>query len=238
MTRQLALDLPVRTARGRADFMAAPSNAAALAAVEGWRDWPGGRLVLVGEAGSGKTHLAEVWAALCPGARLLPAAALSGADIPALASAPLAVEDAGGIAGNATAEAALFHLHNLMGAEGQPLLLTADRAPALWNVRLPDLASRLQAMPVARLEPACDTLLSAVLVKLFADRQIAVAPAVIAWLLPRMERSLSAAAAIVARLDAAALAEGRAVTVPLAAQVLDRAVEGGQDGGPDRPGPT
>jgi DnaA regulatory inactivator Hda len=237
MTRQLALDLPVRTARGREDFLAAPSNTAALAAIEGWRDWPAGRLVLVGEAGSGKTHLAQVWAALCPGARLLPAAALPGADIPSLASTPLAVEDAGRIAGDAATEAALFHLHNLMGAQRQPLLLTAETAPALWPVRLPDLASRLQAMPVARLEPPCDTLLSAVLVKLFADRQIAVAPAVITWLLPRMERSLSAAAAIVARLDAAALAEGRAVTVPLAAQVLDRAGADGQDAGPDLPGP-
>ena len=236
MIRQLALDLPLRSARGRADFFAAPSNATALAAIEGWRDWPGGRMVLVGPEGSGKTHLAEVWAGLCPGAQVLAAADLGRADIPALCAGPLAVEDAGGLAGDARGEEALFHLHNLMGVQGMPLLLTSDRAPAHWPVRLPDLASRLQAMPVAVIEPACDTLLSAVLVKLFADRQIAVAPAVIAWLLPRMERSLSAAASIVARLDEAALAEGRAVTVKLAAQVLDRTGADGQDAGPDRPG--
>jgi chromosomal replication initiation ATPase DnaA len=235
MTRQLALDLPLRTARGRADFFAAPSNAVALAAVEGWRSWPGGRMLLVGPRGSGKTHLAQVWAELCPGARLLPASALPGAEIPALATAPLAVEDAEGLAGDAEGETALFHLHNLMGAQGQPLLLTAGQAPGLWPTVLPDLASRLQAMAVARLEPPCDTLLSAVLVKLFADRQIAVAPALVAWLLPRIERSLSGAADIVARLDAAALAAGRAVTVPLAAQVLDSAGAEGQDDGPAHP---
>lgn len=236
MTRQLALDLPVRTARGRADFFAARSNAVALATIEGWRDWPGGRMVLVGPKGSGKTHLAQVWADCCPGAQVLPAADLPGADIPALAKCPLAVEDAGALAGDAGGEEALFHLHNLMGAQGLPLLLTSDQAPAHWTLRLPDLASRMQAMPVARLEPPCDMLLSAVLVKLFADRQIAVAPTVIAWLLPRMERSLSAAADVVARLDAAALAEGRAVTVPLAALVLDRTGADGQDAGPDLPG--
>lgn len=235
MTRQLALDLPVRAARGRADFLAAPSNAAALAAVEGWRDWPDGRLVLVGPEGAGKTHLVQVWADLCPGARVVAAADLAAADVPALAEGPLAVEGGSAIAGNADGEAALFHLHNLMGAEGQPLLLTDRRAPALWPLDLPDLASRLQAMPVVRLDPPCDTLLSAVLVKLFADRQITVAPAVIAWLLLRMERSLSAAADIVVRLDAAALAEGRAVTVRLAARVLDRTGADGQDAGPDRP---
>ena len=235
MTRQLALDLPLRTARGRADFFAAPSNAAALAAVEGWRDWPGGRMVLTGPEGAGKTHLAEVWADLCPGALLLPARELTGAAIDGLAATPLAVEDAAVLAGDPAGERALLHLHNLMGAEGRPLLLTAAAAPALWPVRLPDLASRLQAMPVARLEAPCDALLAAVLVKLFGDRQIAVAPALIAWLLPRMERSLSAAADIVARLDAAALAEGRAVTVPLAARVLDSGGAEDQDAGSERP---
>ncbi len=236
MIRQLTLDLPVRAAHGRDDFFAAPSNADALAAIEGWRNWPDKRMLLVGPKGSGKSHLVQVWAEACPAARSLAATDLPGTDIPTLAAGPLAVEDCGALAGDLVGETALFHLYNLMGAQGQTLLLTAEQGPGLWPTVLPDLASRLQAMPVVRLDPPCDALLSAVLVKLFADRQIAVAPTLITWLLPRIERSLLAAATVVARLDAAALAAGRAVTVPLAAQVLDTAGTDGQDGTPKRPG--
>lgn len=235
MTRQLAFDLPVRSARGRGDYFAAPSNAAALAAVEGWRDWPDGRLVLVGDAGAGKSHLTQVWLAQCPGARSIPAADLSADGVPALARAPLAVEQADAVAGDPPAERALLHLVNLMGVERQPLLLTARMAPGVWPAVLPDLASRLQAMSLARIEPPCDPLLAAVLVKLFADRQLAVSPALVGWLVQRIERSLAAAADVVASLDAAALAEGRALTLPFALRVLDRSGADGQDGAPVLP---
>jgi len=220
MSRQLSFDLPVRTALGRGDFFVSGANAAAVAAIEGWRGWPLGKLVLSGPKGAGKTHLSHVWAALS-GATLLPSSDLSGADIPALTRAPIVVEDADRIAGNAQAEAALFHLHNLALAEGAALLLTGRTPPARWGVALPDLASRLQATQVARLDPPDDALLSALLAKLFADRQLWPSPETIAFLTRRIERSFDAAQRVVAELDRAALEEQRPLTRALASKVLD-----------------
>lgn len=221
MTGQLAFDLPVRPALGRGDFLVAAPNALALAAIEADGEWPQGKLVLVGPAGAGKTHLAHVWAAAA-GARVITGAELAEADIPALALAGrVAVEDADRIAGDREAEAALFHLHNLLLAEGGRLLLTARTAPRRWGLSLPDLASRVEAASVAAIEAPDDALLAAVLVKLFGDRQLAVAPALIPYLVARMERSFDAANRLVAALDAAALAAGRPVTRALAAAVLD-----------------
>lgn len=221
--RQLAFDLPAPPALRREDFLPAPSNALALRSVDGWRRWPGGKLALVGPPGSGKTHLAHIWAAQA-GAVLLPGGALAGADIARLAAGGrVAVEDASDAAGDPGSERALLHLHNLLLAEGGRLLLTDVAAPARWAVGLPDLASRLAATPTAPLEPPDDTLLAAVLVKLFADRQLSVPAALIPWLVSRMERSLAAARDLVARVDARALAEGRPVNRALAAAVLDTA---------------
>ena len=222
MSRQLAFDLPTRDEMTRAAFFVSPVNALALAAVDGWRDWPGAKMLLVGPAGSGKTHLAHLWAAET-GAALIAAADLAGADLPALAATGrVAVEDADALAGDPAAETALFHLHNLVLPAGR-LLLTATRPPRDWGLGLPDLMSRMQAAPVTRLEPPDDALLSAVLVKLFADRQIAVAPNLIPYLVARMPRSIGAARGLVAALDARALAEGRPITRALAAEILDSA---------------
>lgn len=222
MSRQLAFDLPARDEMTRAAFFVSPVNALALAAVDGWRDWPGGKMLLVGPSGSGKTHLAHLWAAET-GAALIAAADLAGADLPALAAAGrVAVEDADALAGDRAAETALFHLHNLVLPAGR-LLMTATRPPRDWGLVLPDLMSRMQAAPVTRLEPPDDALLSAVLVKLFADRQIAVAPNLIPYLVARMPRSIGAARGLVAALDARALAEGRPITRALAAEILDSA---------------
>jgi chromosomal replication initiation ATPase DnaA len=215
--RQLAFDLAGSEAMTRDDFFVAPSNALALQAVEGWRDWPGRKLVLVGPEGSGKTHLAHVWAALS-GAVILQAGAVGGADIATLAGQAVVVEDADRIG---EAEAALFHLHNVVTAGGA-LLLTAATPPRDWGLRLADLESRMQSAPVARLEAPDDALLAAVLVKLFGDRQLAVAPNLIPYLVSRMPRSIGAARALVADLDAEALALGRPVTRALAGEVLDR----------------
>ena len=226
MTGQIPLDLPHRTSLGRSDFFVSQANAAALAAVEGWRDWPRGRLVLTGPEGAGKTHLVHVWAASA-GAMVANGADLAAADLPALAAAGrLAVDDAAACAGQSEAERALVHLLNLCAEAGTHLLLTARTAPARWPVGLPDLASRLQAIPTARIEAPDDALLEAVLVKLFADRQLRVPPRLIAYLQRRMERSLAAAARIVARIDAVALAEGRAPGPDIAARVLDSEAEG------------
>lgn len=220
MPRQLSFDLPARPALGRDDFFVSPANAEALATVEDWRDWPGGKLVLVGPKGAGKTHLAHVWAALS-GARIVAAAELAAADIPALAAHPVAVEDADRIAQDGAAEAALFHLHNLALAERRALLVTGRDAPGRWGLGLPDLESRLQAAGIVRLAAPDDALLSALLAKLFADRQLSPSPDTITYLTRRIDRSFAAAARIVAKLDRAALAGKRPVTRALAAEVLD-----------------
>ncbi len=221
MAEQIAFPLPRRVARGLADFFVAPPNALALARIEGWRTWPGARLVLTGPEGAGKSHLAAVWCGLA-GAAVIDAGGLAAADLPVLAAQPLAVEDADRIAGDPAAETALFHLCNLMAEAGTPLLVTARRAPPRWGLALPDLESRLTAAPLAVLDPPDDALLSALLVKHFAERQIAPPPSLIAYCLARMPRSFAAAEALVAGIDAAALGSGRPIGPRLAREVLDK----------------
>lgn len=219
MQQQLSLSLPVRPALGRGDFFVSEANATALAAIEGWQGWPGRKMVLTGPEGAGKTHLAHVWAALAA-ATIVQATALAEAEIPALARAPVAVEDADRIAGDPAAEAALFHLHNLVLAEGKALLVTARDAPGRWGLALPDLESRLQAATLARVQPPDDRLLFALLAKLFADRQLTPGPATLTYVMRRIDRSFAAAAEAVERLDRAALEAKRPLTRSLAAQVL------------------
>lgn len=224
MIRQLAFDLPARETFRREDFFVSPANALALATLDGG-DWPGGKLMLVGPAGSGKTHLARMWAAETAAPVVL-ADDLTSVDLHALAAGGrVVVEHAEAVAGNQQAEVALFHLHNLVCPLGR-LLLTA-RAPVRdWGLALPDLHSRLTAAPVALLALPDDALLSAVLIKLFSDRQLAVPPALIPWLVARMDRSIGAARALVAALDARSLAERRAINQKLAADVLDKLSDG------------
>ncbi|WP_428247501.1 HdaA/DnaA family protein [Ferrovibrio sp.] len=215
---QLTLGLALPVSWAREDFLIAPGNETALAWLDRWPDWPNGILVLHGPEGSGKTHLGHIWAARA-GARFAASADLRVDSVDALAQGPLVLE---GAAEAATVEpAALFHLINLMRERGHGLLLLAAAPPAAWGVALPDLASRLKAMPVAAIAPPDDALLGAVMVKLFADRQLIVGQDVIAYLLPRIERSFHAARHWVARLDAAALAEQRAVTIALARKLLE-----------------
>jgi chromosomal replication initiation ATPase DnaA len=224
MSRQLVLDLPLRTAFGRDDFLVTPSNAAAVAMIDRYPDWPHHGVVLVGDGGSGKTHLLEVWRQ-ASGARLVMAAQLSSeAPDRLLETGALAIDNA---PGEALDERALFHLLNLTRQTGGHVLIASETDPAQWKVQLPDLASRLRALAVARLDPPDDALLRGVLVKHFADRQIAVEEPVISYLMLRMPRSLDAARAIVAELDALALAEKSAVTRALAARVLQQMTEPG-----------
>ncbi|MFV0358296.1 chromosomal replication initiator DnaA [Tropicimonas sp.] len=231
MPRQLKLNLPVRSATGREDFFLSPSNALAVAEIDRWRDWPAEKLALIGPEGAGKTHLVHVWAAGA-GARILSARDLAAHD-------PLpgntAIEDIPEIAGNAEAEEALFHWHNLVLAEGGRLLVTGTTPPALWPIELPDLASRMRGTPIARLDPPDDILLQAVLLKLFADRQITPQPSLLPWLLRRMERSFAAAGRIVEALDATALGTGRPIGPKLAAEVLDAAARDDNSKAPPDP---
>ncbi|MFZ9198795.1 MAG: chromosomal replication initiator DnaA [Paracoccaceae bacterium] len=220
----MAFDLGLHEDFSREGFFPSPANAAALASIAAWKDWPLRRLLLIGPDGAGKTHLAHIWAVEA-GAMLLRAADLPHHDPTAL---PLSVvvEDADAMAGLPAHEEAMFHLVNHMAAAGGHLLLTAQRPPRDWGLALPDLLSRLQATAIARLDPPDDALLSAVLVKLFTDRQIAVPPNLIPYLTARMDRSIAAARHLVAALDARALALGRPVTRALAAELLDSADQG------------
>jgi chromosomal replication initiation ATPase DnaA len=174
-------------------------------------------LFINGSYGSGKTHLAHVWAAMT-GGEILTASDLRPEDIPALAARRATVlEDAD----DGVDEDAMFHLHNLKAAEGNALLITATLPPSRWPLTLPDLKSRMEATPLAKLAAPDDDLLRAVLLKQFADRQLDVAPRVIDYLLPRIERSFDAAGRIVRDLDALALSEKSKVSLRLAARLLD-----------------
>ena len=223
MTRQLVFDLPVKTSRDRGDFFVSDANAMAVARLEDTAGWTRGKLALVGPEGAGKSHLAHVWAE-AEGGRVLDMAALTGLDVTGVAT-PLAIEVADTAALPPEVEEALFHLHNHLASTGLPFLLVARRAPARWAVVLPDLKSRLEAIEVVHIDEPDDALLSAVLVKLFADRQVEVSPNLIAWLVARIDRSFAAAQRAVARLDAAALAEKRPVTRDLARRALDNPPE-------------
>ena len=215
--RQMALDLRHEESFAREDFLVGPANAAAFAMIERWPDWPAPALALIGPEGSGKTHLAAIWGERA-GARFLSARALGETNLgAALATGALVLED---VASSNFDQRALFHLLNLAREHEAFVLMTASSAPAAWPIGLLDLSSRLRAIPTVPLEPPDDALLRAVLVKLFADRQLEVEENLVAFLLSRIGRSLGDAREAVARLDAEALQRGRAVTRALAAEVF------------------
>jgi chromosomal replication initiation ATPase DnaA len=215
--RQLALALGFRESHSREDFLAGPSNASALALIERWPDWPARTMALVGPEGSGKSHLATIWAQAA-GARSIASHAIESSSVPtALATGALVIED---LREGACEDAALFHLLNLAREEGAYVLITARSAPGGWTVRLRDLASRLRALPTVAVAPPDDALLRAVLVKLFADRQLAVDEGLIGYLATRIERSFAAAQAVVAELDREAMRQRREVNRALAAELL------------------
>ena len=218
---QLALAFEHRPALGAEDFWVAPSNADAVAWIDRWRAWARPALVLYGPPGCGKTHLGHVFLAATGGAGIA-GVDIAAADPALLAEAPaVLVEDADRISG-APAERALLHVYNLIGEAQGRLLLTARSAPARWPFELPDLASRLRAVSTVAIAAPDESLIGALLVKLFADRHVKVDPAVVAFLVARMERSFETARQLAAALDTAALAEGRAITVPLAKAALAR----------------
>jgi chromosomal replication initiation ATPase DnaA len=217
--RQLAFDLVHAESFSREDFVVGPPNRDAFALITRWPDWPAPVTALVGPSGAGKSHLAAVWAAEA-GARFLAARALGEARLPAaLATGALVVED---LSPGGFDEPALFHLLNLAREHEAFVLLTAADAAAL-RASLPDLASRLRAVPAVRLGAPDDALLRAVLVKLFADRQLQVDAGLLDFLLGHIERSVPAAKTAVARLDAEALRLRRPVTRTLAAELFREA---------------
>jgi chromosomal replication initiation ATPase DnaA len=214
--RQLALALAHAESFEREDFLTGPSNAAALALIEQWPDWPTRVVVLVGPEGAGKSHLAAIWAQIA-GARFVAARALDVDTVPsALATGTLVIEDVAELVD----ERALFHLINLAQEDSAYVLIIARTPPASWNIEVRDLASRLKALPVVTLASPDDALLRAVLVKLFADRQLPVDESLITYLATRIERSFAAASGVVDQLDREALRQKRPVTRSLAAELL------------------
>lgn len=195
------------------EFREAPSNAEALAWLGRTADWPGGRLVLWGEAGCGKTHLLHIWATR------FRTALWRGPDVQGLPELPehgIALDDADA----AEDETALLHLLNAAAEAGLPVLLASRAPPARWPVRLPDLASRLRAITAVQIGPAEDSLLRALLPRLLADRLIRLPEPVLRWLLQHLPRTTAMLGKAVARLDAISLEQHRDITVPMAREVL------------------
>ena len=213
--RQLALALDHAESYARDDFLSGPSNAAALTLVESWPDWPANAVALIGPEGSGKSHLAAIWAG-ASGARTMSGRALGDSDLLAsLATSALVVEEAA-----VADQRALFHLLNLVREEDSYLLLTARTAPTLWPVAIADLASRLRALPIITLQAPDDAMLRGVIIKLASDRQLAFDDSVVGYLLSHIERSFAAARAAVVALDNEALRQRRPVTRALAADLF------------------
>ena len=215
--RQLAFALPHAESLTRDNFLEGPANAAGLALVERWPEWPNRVMLLVGPEGSGKSHLAAIWAEQS-GARSISAHALTAAAVPAaLATGALVVED---LNASDFDERALFHLLNLAREDDAFVLITARMAPSAFPVELRDLRSRLRALPTVSLLPPDDALFRALIVKFCADRQLSVDESVVSYLVNRIERSYTAARQAVELLDTEALRLGRPVTRALAAELL------------------
>jgi chromosomal replication initiation ATPase DnaA len=215
--RQLAFVLPHAESFTRDDFLEGPANAAGLGLIDSWPDWPNRTMLLVGPEGSGKSHLAAIWAEQA-GARSTSAHALTATAVPgALATGALVVDD---LKSQDFDERALFHLMNLAREEQAFVLITSRVPPSAFEVELRDLRSRLRAVPVVSLLPPDDQLFRALIVKFCADRQMAIDETVVSYLATRIERSYGAVRQAVELLDSEALRLGRPVTRALAAELL------------------
>lgn len=215
--RQLALALPHAESLTRDNFMEGSANAQALALIDAWPDWPNRVMMLVGPEGSGKSHLASIWAAEA-GARSVAAHTLTPANVPGeLATGALVVDDLDPASFD---ERALFHLLNLAREDEAYVLMTGRALPSVFLVELRDLRSRLRAVSAVTLMPPDDRLFRALIVKLCADRQMTVDESIVSYLATRIERSYAAARQAVELLDGEALRQRRPVTRALAAEVL------------------
>ncbi len=214
---QLTFDLPHRTALGAEDFLVSDCNHGAVKLIDAWPRWSDQVQLLIGPPASGKTHLARVWQALS-GATTLDPDMLGMDFVDRLeAGTALIIEDADR---GAYQESALFHLINLARENRLFVLLTARSAPSRWQISLPDLLSRLNALHAVEIGSPDDALIGTVMLKHFADRQLDIDPKVLTYLALRVDRSLAAAAEAVAAVDRAALATGRKISRQLVNEVI------------------
>ena len=202
--QQIPLDLGHRNAMGREDFMVAPSNQNAVAWIDSWPDWPAPVLILYGPPASGKTHLGEVWFTK---------------------SRQRLIDDIENWIGSPEREEELFHLYNIAKEDHKSFLITSITPPKDWNFVLPDLASRLKAAPSVGIEPPDDSLIAAMLIKLFHDRQLSLGEDVLNYILPRIERSYHAARDLVERADKRSLAGRKGITIPLISDIFKETQE-------------
>jgi len=219
---QINFDLALAPAYQEEDFLVVACNSGAFSWLDRWPEWPSCGLIIHGPPGCGKTHLAEIWR------KRAGAVMLDGRDLGAAHdglyddSAAIAIEHA-----DAANDRVLLRIYNGIADQRKTILLTAASEPNLWSARLPDLRSRLMALPVASIAEPDDLLLQALLVKQFSDRQLQVDVSVVNYLVARMERSFDMARRLVNELDSTALRQNRRVTTLLASKALVKLANNG-----------
>ena len=185
-----------------------------------WRAWPRGALALVGPRGSGKTHLALAWA-LEAGARHLSAAADAeeGAATFRESAGRIIIDNAHG----ARNEAMLWRVLDLSAAQGGAVLLVGASPPATWTVALPDLRSRLAALPVALLKEPDEALMAVVLRRICREQFIQLSDDAAQYLVRRLPRTFAAAQAWAAALDQELVRGAKPVSMAGARRALQKA---------------
>jgi len=220
MSNQLSFSLSKKENLDRDNYFVSQANQSAVSLIEDWINWPSRKLILVGSEGSGKTHLGHLWAGEV-GATIISATTLMEQQISELSKAPVLVEDINEIQRNQPVEIVLFHLHNLLYSEGHSLLMTSQILPGRLSFSLEDLQSRIEASTIAKLHPVDDDLLGAILIKMFADRQIYFSDKLLNYVLSRVERSYTAAKLFVDEVDSKAMAESRVIGKKLVRDILE-----------------
>jgi chromosomal replication initiation ATPase DnaA len=220
MSNQLSFSLPKKETLDRDNYFVSQANQGAVSLIEDWINWPSRKLILVGSEGSGKTHLGHLWAGEV-GATIINATTLMEQQISELSKAPVLVEDINEIQRNQPVEIILFHLHNLLHSEGHSLLMTSQILPGRLSFSLKDLQSRIEASIIAKLHPVDDDLLGAILIKMFADRQIYFSDKLLTYVLSRVERSYTAAKLFVEEVDSKAMTESRVIGKRLVRDILE-----------------
>ncbi len=220
MSNQLSFSLPKKETLDRDNYFVSQANQGAVSLIEDWINWPSQKLILVGSEGSGKTHLGHLWADEV-GATIISATTLMEQQISELSKAPVLVEDINEIQRNQPVEIVLFHLHNLLYSEGHSLLMTSQILTGRLSFSLTDLQSRIEASTTGKLHSVDDDLLGAILIKMFADRQIYFSDKLLTYVLSRVERSYTAAKLFVEEVDSKAMAESRVIGKKLVRDILE-----------------